>query len=329
MVPGYPACGWGACGMGTEYLQYRAIQILSRSLPRRAVYWVSDRIADRFYRRDRYAAPATRSNLRRILAFKGQHPSEVELDRLARQVFRGFARNFVDFFHFQRLTPQLVQRLFRVEGREHMERALAMGRGVLAISAHFGCFDLAAAVTRGLFGVPLHVAVLPYRDPAAEALFTRQRLRLAVTPVPLGYAVRRGLQALRSREIFALNCDVDFSLRDDRMTFLDGPVRLPFGAARIAAKTGAPIVPAFAIRLPDERYLMRYHRPIIPKPGMSVEQLEREIVRVLESVVLENPHCWYILSDIWDAEWSLEIARMGGPAELAAAKEKLERRSQA
>jgi KDO2-lipid IV(A) lauroyltransferase len=312
-------------GAGVEYLQYKAIQILSRSLPRLAGYWVSDRISDLFYWRDKCSRPAIKSNLRRILTFKGEHPSEEELERLVRLVFHGYGRNLIDFFYFRRFTPRVIRRLFRIEGLQYLEQAQALGKGAIAVSAHFGCFDLAASVTSLLLSpTAFHVVIQPLLDSRAEALFTRQRVRCGLTLIRMGDAARRCLEVLRNREVLALNCDFDFSLHDDRIRFLDGPVRLPFGPARLAVRTGAPILPGFVTRRPDGGYLMRYYPLIIPEKGMPVERVQEQVVKVLESAVLENPHCWFLFSDVWDTAWNLEIARQGSSSALDAAKKKLD-----
>ena len=314
-----------ALDVGVEYLQYKAIQIFSRSLPRLAGYWVSDRISDLFYRGNKCSRPAIKSNLRRILTFKGEHPPEAELERLARLVFHGVGRNLIDFFYFRRFTPRVIQRLFRIEGLQHFEQAQALGKGMIAITPHFGCFELAPAITKALLGATVfQVVVLPCLDSRAEALFTKQRLRWGLTPIPMGQAARLCLDALRKRAILGLICDFDFSLRDDRMRFLDGPIRLPFGPARLAVRTGTPILPGFVMRRPDAGYLLRFYPLIIPEKRMPVECVQEQIVRFLESLVLENPHCWFLFSDVWDPAWSLEIARQGSPSALEAARKKLD-----
>jgi lauroyl/myristoyl acyltransferase len=296
--------------MGMEYLQYRTVQILSRSLPRGVLYRVSDRLLDAFRAGQPDLRKAVKSNLRRIFASRGECPSEQRLDRLVRLVYRGIGRNFADFFYFHRLEPSTVKRYFTVEGREHLDAALARGKGVLIVSAHFGSFELAGAVTAAV-GYPVSIVALPKKDPRAERLFLAQRRRWGISVIPMGRAAGGSLAALHKGRIVALNGDYDFSTRDDRATGLGAPMRMSFGHARLALKTGAPVVPSFATRNRDGTYRVRFFAPIVPGRGSTVEEIHAAWVQVFEGVLRDHPHLWFVFSDMWDAAWSLQIARQG------------------
>jgi hypothetical protein len=136
--------------MGRQYRQFKSIQIAARLLPRRVMYWIGDRIARLYFEKDARARNAVTGNLRRILAFKGLRPVVSDVDRLALEVFRGLARNFIDFFHFTRLSGSACRRLFVVEGMHHLDGAYALGRGVIAVSGHFGAFEMAASVVTAM-----------------------------------------------------------------------------------------------------------------------------------------------------------------------------------
>ena len=296
--------------MGAEYLEYQAVRILSRSLPRFALYGVSDRLLDAFRLFQPILRDAVKGNLRRILASRDEYPSEARLDRLVRLVYRGIGRNFADFFHFHRLGPSTMRRYFAVEGQENIDAALAPGRGALLVSAHFGSFELAGAVTAAL-GYPISVVALPKKDPRAERLYLRQRRCWGLDVIPMGRAAGGSLAALRKGRIVGLNGDYDFSLRDDRVPFLGAPMRMSFGAARLSVKTGAPVVPSFATRNRDGTYRVRFFPPIVPRKESTVEEIHCAWARVFEGMVREYPHLWFVFSDMWNAAWSLQIARQG------------------
>jgi KDO2-lipid IV(A) lauroyltransferase len=283
---------------------------MARVLPRRTVYWLGDRLSDFFFAHDERSRRAVSGNIRRILAFKGSQPDDLELDAMARQVFRGLGRNFIDLFRYTRLPERAIQRLFTVSGFQNLENAYRMGKGVLVLSAHYGCFEMGTIIVRS-HGLPVSLVMRPWEEPRADALFVRQRMRRGVNVIEVGDAARGSLKALHRGDVLAVLGDFDFTHRDDRMRFLDGDVRLPLGPARLSLKTGAPIVPFFVTRRRDQGYAMRFDEPILPSAGATVETIQGRIVRILEAAVLENPHFWLLFSDVWDCEMSMRIAKQG------------------
>jgi KDO2-lipid IV(A) lauroyltransferase len=310
--------------MGVEYLQFRAIQILSRTLPRRIAYLISCLVSIFLCAFDTYGHPAVEANLRRIRDFKGEALLDAELDRMVRQVYRGSAMNFVDFFHYGRLTKDDLERLFRFEGLQNLEESYSLGKGVIVLTAHFGCFDLGAPALVAL-GYPTSTINLPWKDPQAEALFARQRRRHGVKDIPAGKAARGSIETLMRGEVLAFAADFDYSLHDERVDFLGVPMRMPFGPARLAQRIGVPIVPCFVTRRPGGTYLARCFEPILPRKEETFMQLQKRFACVLERVVLEHPSSWFVFSDMWDAAWNLEIARAGTPRQLAAAARRAHR----
>ena len=296
--------------MGYQYRQFKAIQIASRALPRRLMYWVGDRLADISFATDLRSRRAVEGNIRRIRAFGGSRPDDPAVQAMARQVFRGLGRNFVDFFHFTRLSPGAARHLFDVEGLVFLESAYARGRGVIVLSGHMGPYEMGALGIIAL-GYPVSLVARQWDEPRADALFVRQRHRRGVKVILLGNAARGSLEALRRHNILAILGDFDYTLRDDRMRFLDGDSRLPLGPARLCVKTGAPIVPLFVTRRPDQGYLLRFQQPIVPDESSTVSDVQAEVIRVLEEKVRASPEQWLLFSDVWDCARSLEIARRG------------------
>ena len=296
--------------MGRQYRQFKSIQILARTLPRRAVYWLGDRLSDFFFTHDERSRRAVSGNIRRILAFKGSQPPELELEDMARQVFRGLGRNFIDLFRYTRLSARAIDRLFTVSGFQNLQNAHRMGKGALVLSAHYGCFEMGTIVVRS-HGLPVSLVMRPWEEPRADALFVRQRMRRGVNVIQVGNAARGSLEALHRGDVLAVIGDFDFTHRNDRMRFLDGDVRLPLGPARLSLKTGAPIVPFFVTRRSDQGYAMRFDEPILPSAGSTLESIQARIVRILETAVLEHPNFWLLFSDVWDCEMSMRIAKQG------------------
>jgi KDO2-lipid IV(A) lauroyltransferase len=210
------------------------------------------------------------------------------------------------------MSRSTVERLVTIEGLGHLDDALALGRGVIAFSAHLGFNELPGPVLTAL-GYEVSAVYLPMRDPDTESLFSRRRSRRFASLIPLGDAFRPCLDVLRRGGILAIAADNDYSLRTDLATFFGTPARLPRGPARLAQVSRAPLVPGFVYNRPGGRYLLRFHPPIVPDAQTTASDLQEHIVRALERGISVDPTAWWSFFDFWDVEAGLAVSRAEGP----------------
>lgn len=291
-----------------QYISYQLAQIISRGLPRRFAYWVGLRIADRFYASDRRGREAVLSNFRQILAAQGIHASEDTLRHMARKNFQNFGKYLVDFFKFARFDLNEVNRLVSLEHLDYLEEAERLGRGVIMVTAHLGNWELGGAVLTAL-GRRLNAVFYPERAGKVNELFEKHRTRRGMRLIPFGRAARGVLQALKSREHVAMLADRDYTAHhDEPLLFFGRPARLPSGPARIAVKTGAPIVPTFLVRQHDDTFLLRMHPPIVPAADTSVLDIRCRIRDAMEAEIARHPLQWFMFDDFWNPNRSHEQA---------------------
>jgi KDO2-lipid IV(A) lauroyltransferase len=285
--------------MDFSYGYYWGVCALSKSLPRSLSYAVARPIADAFYRWDDAGREAVKANLRTILGAGGVAPTEEAVCRTARDTFRNFGKYLADFFRYRRPSDVAIQPLFRLDGIEHYRQAVALNRGVLALSAHLGNWEMSALVLHSL-GHQLNAVVLPQRRERVERLLARYRARRGARLLPLGRGTAAAIvSCLNRREFVGLLADKDFTTHNRQVPFFGRPTRLPHGPAVLAIKTGAPILPAFIIRRDDDGFLVRFYPPILARPDDSAERLQMGIARVLEEVIGEFPAQWFMFTDFW------------------------------
>jgi KDO2-lipid IV(A) lauroyltransferase len=296
--------------MSVDSIRWALIDVLSRVLPRRAGYLVAGLVSRVMWMTEPAGRAAVVSNIRRILAARGRHPSPRGLSRMGRETYRNFAKYLVDFFRQRTMTADELARIATIENAQYFSRAAAAGRGVIALTMHMGNWEMAAIVTSRL-GYPLNAVFFPMKDPRTAALFERRRLQKGYRPISFGRAAAHVLRLLRQGEWVAMLADVDFSHSDDVMEFIGAPARLPAGPARIALKTGAMILPGFVIRRPDDTFLIRMHPPVDPLEIGTLEGVRERIREVLERELMENPTQWFVFVDFWDREATRRLAEVG------------------
>jgi KDO2-lipid IV(A) lauroyltransferase len=243
----------------------------------------------------------TRANASRIL---GPSSSRQAIDRLARQMLNSFFLFCCDVARSKSASREdLLARVEQVDGREAFQKARALRRGLIVFTAHMGSFEVAMAA---LTDMEKHVHVLFRRD--GDDLFERQRAdlrrRLGVheAVVDDGWTVWMKLrQALLDDQVVVIQGDrVLPGQKGQRVPFLGSEMELPLGPIKLAAASGAPIVPVFSIRMPDGKIRLVIEPAIEVAPDESpdrdsIHPAMKTLAAVLEKHISAHPDQWLML----------------------------------
>jgi KDO2-lipid IV(A) lauroyltransferase len=218
--------------------------------------------------------------------------------RIVDGVFRSIARLLVAFARFPRMNRASIGRWIRYEGFEHFEQALRRGKGVLFATAHLGNWEL-SAFAHALMAAPMHVVVRPLDNPRIDALVARRRTLSGNHLIEKKDYARGILQALAANEAVGILVDQNASL--DNGVFVDFfgiPACAGTGFAKLAAHTGAAVIPGFALWSERERkFVLRFY-PEVRITGDIHEDTAR-LHAVLENVVREYPDQWLWIHRRW------------------------------
>lgn len=241
-------------------------------------------------------------NMRHVL---GPDADEAEVQRHVRQACVNIAKGHYDLFRVNRLSVNEIRDMTRLEGREHVEEALARGKGVILISAHLGNVDLLGQLPVA-YGIPL---TAPIQHIQPERLFQytlKLRMSHGVRLIPADGPLMEMFRALRRGEIIALPCDRGIADNTREIDFFGEPARLPEGPVRVALRTGAALIPVFGLRLPDDTFLVRIEPELeLAQTGdleADVEAGMAQIVAVLERYISEHPEQWLVAANIWQLD---------------------------
>lgn len=283
-----------------KYRLFVASEALCRVLPRRFNYWISLRVADALYRRDRRGRAAVKSNLRRILEFQGRSSSDEELELMARRTFQSFGKYLVDFFSYSAMKGVRIDRLVDVGNRELLDE-MSAARGGLLVTAHLGNWELGGAIIASM-GYPVTAVVLEQPEKRLDKLFQSYRQKRGLRVVHLGGAARDLIHALRRKEFVALLADRDYTLRSHPVRFFGAPAYLPRGPAWLSRRCRVPIMPGFMLRKEGDRFDLRLC-PLINRDGsMGEDEIHAELCRALEGAIISAPTQWFMFEDLWDGK---------------------------
>lgn len=284
-----------------EFFAYWLAGFISRTIPRHFAYWIALRISDLYFFGDRRAREAVVANLRQVAAFQGRYPTERELRLTTRTAFQFFGKYLADFFRFQSLSEADIQRLVVVEHAEYIEQAVRLDRGVVVVTAHLGNWEIGGAVIAGM-GYAMNVVALRQSSERLNNFFQKHRRKRGMTVIPVGSSVKRMIAALRRKEFVALLADRDYSGQQQLTNLCGAPACLPRGAAWLGEKTGAVVLPGFVLRKEDDTFLMKLYPPIVPGPGVTLDDIQQKIGEALEDAIGAYPHQWFMFEKVWDGQ---------------------------
>lgn len=229
--------------------------------------------------------------------------SEGERRAFVARVYRTLGRHLGDAVAMLD-ARRVVEPLPFAEGaRETLEAALAKGRGVLFASAHLGPWERVAATIVGT-GLPFAVVAREAYDPRLTRLYERIRTARGLRTIYRGAsgAGTSLLRVLRRGEILGVPMDLASRVPSIEAPFLGIPARTPVGPARLAIRTGAAVVVAYATPSfsdasgPQEMLMVQVRRidddDIDDDPDHAERLLTARINEAISSGIRAMPEAW-------------------------------------
>jgi KDO2-lipid IV(A) lauroyltransferase len=277
-----------------EYWLARAVLASLARGPRRSAFL----LARLYTRLLDLAIPRLRHVALRNLAMAMPELDDRARIRIAGGVFHSIARLLVVFARFPRITRDNIHEWIRYEGYEHFEEARRRGRGVLFATAHFGNWEL-SAFAHAIMSGPMHIIVRPLDNRLIDDLVSRWRGLSGNVLIDKREFARPILQALKDNEAVGILVDQNASPEGGAFVDFFGVPACAFtGFAKIAAHSGAAVIPGFALWSEQEgRYVLRFDAPI-EITGDAVADTAR-IQRHLEQIIRQYPEQWLWIHRRW------------------------------
>jgi len=296
---------------------YRAGLAAAAVLPGSVGCWLAEstgqvvaRLPDRDGRRAVVA-----SHMTRVVG----HPLEQrEVRRMVAEVYSNYARYWAESLRLPSLAPDVVIGGVTVVGQEHLDAALARGKGVVLAAPHLGGWEWGAMylVARGL---PVTVAVEALKPPEVFEWFVSYRERLGMQVVPVGPGAGAAiLRALKDNHVVCLLSDRLVSRASGvEVSFFGAKVEMPAGPVTLALRSGAPLLPAaiYTGRGADAHTIV--YRPVLELPAGAhfrdaVRSGTQELAWELEALVRKEPTQWHLVQPNWPGDPELRTREGSG-----------------
>ena len=213
-------------------------------------------------------------------------------------VYASIGHLLVALARFPQITRDNVQDWIRYQGFEHYERAKARGNGILFATAHLGNWEL-SAYAHALLTEPMNVVVRPLDNPHIDHLVETRRALSGNKLLSKRDFARSILQALRHNEPVGILVDQnDAADNGVFVPFFGKPACTNLTFAKLAARSGAAVIPGFAVWSPAERkYILRFYPEVLITGDAEADTAR--IQAAIETAIRDYPDQWLWIHRRW------------------------------
>ena len=280
------------------YTYLTLIGFFGRLLPRWLMFRCAVLIGNFYWAVMKHDREMVGRNLGRVL----DDPSRV--GQTVRRLYVKYAKYLVDYTRMDLLEERHLRRLVRgFEGKEHIDAAIARGKGTLILTAHLGNWEM-GGIFLSLMGYSLTVITAPDVEERLHTYRVRLRHEQKIKVVTLDDSLASSLavlKALQANELVALLGDRDLFGKGIPVDFFGQRVFFPIGPALLGYLSEAALIPTFVLMDRDDRYRCIAEPPIdLLRSGNRDRDLAentQRIAAVFEKFIRRDPDQWYTFYD--------------------------------
>ncbi len=226
-----------------------------------------------------------------------------EIIKIAKGVYRHFAIVAAEFFDMPFLTKDNIHEWVEIEGYENYVEAIAKGRGLLSIVAHFGNWEL-LPIAVPIYANPLHIVYRPLDNPMLDNLVEYVRTLYGNDLIPKGGSGKRIMELLKENQIIGILSDQNVAAYEGVFVdFFGRPACSGVGLAVMAMRSKAPVIAIFPARQKSGKY------KVIVKPAIEAvctDDYEADLqvntqrfTKIVEDIVRDYPDQWFWFHQRW------------------------------
>ena len=237
-------------------------------------------------------------------------PAE-EKDKIVLGTFESIGRHLGFVSHFRKFKLEDVRNVVEVVGKEHFDRAHAAGRGVLFFTGHFGSWEVFNLLPPA-FGFGMNILVRRIDNPLLEKYVDSFRTKFGSVTLDKTRSARQMFRVLENGELLGILADLNAQEKEGVFVdFFGVPASTTVSIAKLALKTNAAVLPAFAVwEEAKQKYVVYLEPPVEYKQGdasdENVRELTQKVTNVVEKYVRLYPEQWLWIHKRWNTRPSGE-----------------------
>ena len=271
-------------------------------LPRRLLYGIARILTSISWAVMRPPKRTSLFNLERVF---GKEKSQKEIKRLAKENAFHLVKNVCELFRGMNLSKDQIDRLFKIEGKENLDRALAKGKGIIGLSAHIGNFMM-ISIKMNRKGYSFGYIARDILGERVAKLLADMRRRMGAYTIPAfppHACTHRCIDWLRKNSILFLQFDRIPVKGGVVIDFFGHPAATMPGPITLARRTGAAIVPMFIVRQRDNTHKIVIEPEVeLEKTGDKEKDLltnAQKLTKIVENAILRYPEDYFWIFRRW------------------------------
>jgi len=250
--------------------------------------------------------PKLQKTARRNLEIALPELSEAEKKRIVRGTFESLGRHLAFVSHFKKFKHEDIRNLIELVGREeNFDPEYAKGKGVLFFTGHFGSWEVYNLLAPA-FGIGMNILVRRIDNVLVENYIETMRSRFGSVTLDKTKAARKMFRVLENGELLGMMADLNVQEKEGIFVdFFGVPASTTTSIAKLALKTGAAVLPAFAVWDEAKGKYVIYLEPRIEyektdDAEADIRNLTRNVTAVVEKFVRRYPEQWLWIHKRWN-----------------------------
>jgi len=190
----------------------------------------------------------------------------------------------------------------QLHGFDNLTDAIARGKGAIVATAHYGNPELAVQVG-AILGLDILILAEPLQPPAVSAAMRELRSVFKPRYEDVSFsAIANSIRHLRSGGVLAIAADRDIQRNGTPLAFFGNKTPIPLGAAELAQRTGAALIPAYSKRREDG-FDIFFEEPLeLASTGDTKADAltnTKALLTRMEEWIRGDPGQWFVLERFW------------------------------
>lgn len=284
-----------------EYIALSSICFVSRQLPLGIAAFLWKTFALTLFYMVPGLSKTASQNIRQTI---GNDWSEDQIKNLVRKVFIHSGYFLAEWFNTPKLPPDFNKDVTFI-GEEHIQSALAQGKGVVCVSGHFGHWEVMghAVTTRGY---KFNVIYKKMSNPLVDKIFYDFRTNYSEDLIEIGEWKEKSPAVFRNNEVIGIVADQDARHHGIFVPFLGKDASTFKGPALFALENDAPLIVSFFWREKPGKYKISYEPVLVDETLESRDEqvldLTKKWVAILDRQVRQYPDQYFWFHRRWKTQ---------------------------
>ncbi|NNF01018.1 MAG: lysophospholipid acyltransferase family protein [Pyrinomonadaceae bacterium] len=232
--------------------------------------------------------------------------TEAEKHKIIKGTFESLGRQLGFVSQFRKFKHEDIRERIEIVGREeNFDPADKTGRGILFFTGHFGSWEVFNLLAPA-FGYGMNILVRRIDNELVEKYVDSLRTKFGAVTIDKKRSARKMYRLLEQGKILGILADLNVQEKEGIfVNFFGIPASTTTSIAKLALKTNAIIMPAFAVWVEEKQKYVVYVEPPIEfeKTGDSrkdILDITQKITAVVENFVRKYPEQWLWIHKRWN-----------------------------